>query len=69
MRCVALFHFRYGFKGAKGQIAAAKVLAPNAALRVIDAAIQVHGGAGVCQVKHFTETFIFVVVSARSLYS
>ncbi|GAX77668.1 hypothetical protein CEUSTIGMA_g5111.t1 [Chlamydomonas eustigma] len=40
---------RYGFKGAKAQIAAAKVSAPNAALRVIDAAVQVHGGAGVCQ--------------------
>jgi acyl-CoA dehydrogenase len=38
-----------GFKGAAGAIAAAKVLAPVAALRVIDAAVQVHGGGGVCQ--------------------
>ncbi|KAG1679496.1 hypothetical protein FOA52_011095 [Chlamydomonas sp. UWO 241] len=38
-----------GFKAAMGPIAAAKVHAPAAALRVIDAAIQVHGGAGVCQ--------------------
>ena len=33
-----------------GAIAAAKVSAPNAALRVIDAAVQVHGGGGVSQV-------------------
>ena len=38
-----------GFKGAAGAIASAKVLAPAAALRVIDAAIQVHGGGGVSQ--------------------
>ncbi len=40
---------REGFKGAKGQIAAAKVAAPNAALRVLDASVQAHGGAGVSQ--------------------
>lgn len=40
---------REGFKGAKGDIAAAKVAAPRAALRCIDQAMQVHGGAGVCQ--------------------
>ncbi len=38
-----------GFKGAKGAIAIAKVQAPNAALRVIDLAVQVHGGGGVSQ--------------------
>lgn len=38
-----------GFKGARGDIAAAKVAAPRAALHCIDQAIQVHGGAGVCQ--------------------
>lgn len=38
---------RHGFKGARGQIAAAKVAAPKAALAAIDEAIQVHGGAGV----------------------
>ena len=32
---------------ARGKIAIAKVMAPNAVLRVIDQAIQVHGGAGV----------------------
>jgi acyl-CoA dehydrogenase len=38
---------RRGFKGARGEIAAAKVAAPRAALAVIDQAMQVHGGAGV----------------------
>ncbi|XP_024401951.1 probable acyl-CoA dehydrogenase IBR3 isoform X2 [Physcomitrium patens] len=37
----------YGNKVAKGAIAMAKVAAPNAALRVLDNAIQVHGGGGV----------------------
>jgi acyl-CoA dehydrogenase len=38
-----------GAKGARKQIAMIKVVAPNVALNVIDRAIQVHGGAGVCQ--------------------
>ena len=36
-----------GNKAAKGAIAACKVAAPRAALEVIDAAIQIHGGLGV----------------------
>jgi len=36
-----------GNKGAKTEIAAIKVAAPNIALKIIDRAIQVHGGAGV----------------------
>ncbi len=36
-----------GNKGARVEISAIKVIAPNMALRVIDRAIQVHGGAGV----------------------
>jgi acyl-CoA dehydrogenase len=38
-----------GAKGARKQIAMIKVVAPNVTLDVIDRAIQVHGGAGVCQ--------------------
>ena len=38
-----------GNKVAKKEIAMIKVVAPNVACRVIDRAIQVHGGAGVCQ--------------------
>jgi acyl-CoA dehydrogenase len=37
-----------GNKVARTEIAAIKVAAPNVALRVVDRAIQVHGGAGVC---------------------
>jgi acyl-CoA dehydrogenase len=38
-----------GNKAAKTEIAAIKVIAPNLALRVLDRAIQAHGGGGVCQ--------------------
>ena len=36
-----------GNKEARAEIAMIKVLAPNIALRVLDRAIQAHGGAGV----------------------
>ncbi|MGY1694071.1 MULTISPECIES: acyl-CoA dehydrogenase family protein [unclassified Geodermatophilus] len=38
---------KYGAKGARTEIAAIKVIAPNVACDVIDRSIQVHGGAGV----------------------
>ncbi|MFT4572521.1 MAG: acyl-CoA dehydrogenase [Hyphomicrobiaceae bacterium] len=38
-----------GNKVARSEIAQIKVVAPNMALRVVDRAIQAHGGAGVCQ--------------------
>jgi acyl-CoA dehydrogenase len=38
---------KHGARGARTEIAAIKVIAPRVALRVIDRAIQVHGGAGV----------------------
>ncbi|MEA2215021.1 MAG: acyl-CoA dehydrogenase [Solirubrobacteraceae bacterium] len=38
-----------GNRHARTEIAAIKVAAPNVALKVLDRAIQVHGGGGVCQ--------------------
>ncbi len=43
---------KVGNKLAKSEIAMIKVVAPNMALRVVDRAMQVHGGAGVSQDFH-----------------
>jgi acyl-CoA dehydrogenase len=46
-----------GNKVARAEIAMIKVVAPNMALRVIDRAIQAHGGAGVCQDFHLAKSW------------
>jgi acyl-CoA dehydrogenase len=52
-----------GNKAARAEIAMIKVIAPNVALRVIDRAIQAHGGAGVSQ-----DTFLaYAWAHARTL--
>ncbi len=60
-------------QGAQGAVAMAKYSAPNMAQRVVDTAIQVHGGAGVSQVRDALCTCIsvchYVDISARVLPS
>jgi acyl-CoA dehydrogenase len=46
-----------GNKEARMEIAMIKVVAPNMALRVVDRAMQVHGGAGVCQDFNLAEAY------------
>jgi alkylation response protein AidB-like acyl-CoA dehydrogenase/aminoglycoside phosphotransferase (APT) family kinase protein len=54
---------RDGPRAARGAISLAKVFAPEAALRVVDRAIQAHGAAGLCQ-----DTFLaYAFASLRTL--
>jgi acyl-CoA dehydrogenase len=46
-----------GNRQARTEISAIKVAAPEVALRVLDRAIQVHGGAGVCQDFHLASAY------------
>jgi acyl-CoA dehydrogenase len=48
---------KVGNKGARAEIAMIKVVAPNMATKVLDRAIQVHGGAGVSQDFHLAMAF------------
>jgi acyl-CoA dehydrogenase len=48
-----------GSLGARFEISAIKVVAPNVAQAVIDRAIQVHGGAGVSQDLPLTQMFAY----------
>ena len=47
-----------GNKVATSEIAQIKVAVPNIVCKIIDRAIQIHGGAGVSQVFHFQECML-----------
>jgi acyl-CoA dehydrogenase len=50
---------KYGSKAARSEVAQCKVLAPNMALKVLDRAIQFHGGAGVSFEKPLAEMYAY----------
>jgi len=47
-----------GFKAAQSVVAMIKVAAPRAALKIIDDAIQIHGGHGVCQDSRLSDMWV-----------
>ena len=53
-----------GKEGARFEISAIKIVAPRVATRVIDRAIQIHGGAGVSQDVPLAEMY----AAARTLH-
>jgi alkylation response protein AidB-like acyl-CoA dehydrogenase len=54
---------KVGAKGARNEIASIKVIAPQMACNIIDRAIQMFGGAGVCQ----DSILPYAYISARTL--
>ena len=48
---------RHGSKAARNDIAVAKIVTPSAVGAIIDRAIQIHGGAGLCQDFFLAEAF------------
>ena len=46
-----------GNKAARAEIAMIKVVAPNVTQKVVDRAIQIHGGAGICQDFHLAKAW------------
>jgi acyl-CoA dehydrogenase len=57
---------REGNKAARDMIAAAKVVVPGMAARVIDRAIQIHGAAGVSQDTFLAEAYIYARFSGSA---
>jgi hypothetical protein len=51
-----------GVKGAMSEISQIKVIAPNVATQVIDAAIQMHGGAGLSEDFPLTALYAYARV-------
>jgi acyl-CoA dehydrogenase len=48
---------RHGAKAARNEIAMAKIVVPTAVGAILDRAIQIHGGAGLCEDFFLAEAF------------